>query len=230
MARKFDLLVFDWDGTLLDSTGAIVEAVKAACRDLGQPEPDDAHARQVIGLGLLDALRHSVPELPEDRLSEMVARYRYHYLSRDHALSLFAGIRELLDELYEAGILLAVATGKSRLGLDRSMKHNDLAVYFSATRCADECFSKPHPQMLEELMAELSVVPERTLMVGDTTHDLQMAINAGVPALAVSYGAHAPQALEALSPLARMHSVDALTEWLRAHALESSSDQQENRR
>lgn len=219
MVRKFDLLVFDWDGTLLDSTGAIVEAVKAACRDLGQPEPDDAHARQVIGLGLLEALRHSVPELPENRLSEMVERYRYHYLSRDHELSLFDGIRELLSELHHAGVLLAVATGKSRLGLNRSMVHNDLAAYFRSSRCADECFSKPHPQMLEELMNEFSVDPERTLMIGDTTHDLQMAINAGVPALAVTYGAHPAHVLGPLNPLAQLHSVDALAKWLRTYVL-----------
>ena len=218
MGRQFDLLVFDWDGTLLDSTGAIVEAVQAACRDLGQPEPSDEHARQVIGLGLAEALRHSVPGLADEQFPQMVERYKYHYLSLDHELRLFDGIRELLAELHASGFLLAVATGKSRRGLDRSLVQSGLSVYFSASRCADECFSKPHPQMLDELMAEFAVPPERTLMVGDTTHDLQMAINAGVAGLAVGYGAHSAAALDALNPLARLHSVGGLARWLATNA------------
>ena len=218
MARQFDLLVFDWDGTLLDSTGAIVDAVQAACRDLGQPEPSDEHARQVIGLGLADALRHSVPGLAEEQFPQMVERYKHHYLSRDQELRLFDGIRELLAQLHAAGFLLAVATGKSRRGLDRSLSNSGLGVYFSASRCADECFSKPHPQMLDELMAEFAVPPERTLMIGDTTHDLQMAINAGVAGLAVDYGAHSAPALDALKPLARLHSIAELARWLGTNA------------
>ena len=218
MARQFDLLVFDWDGTLLDSTGAIVDAVQAACRDLGQPEPSDEHARQVIGLGLADALRHSVPGLAEEQFPQMVERYKHYYLSRDQELRLFDGIRELLAQLHAAGFLLAVATGKSRRGLDRSLSNSGLGVYFSASRCADECFSKPHPQMLDELMAEFAVPPERTLMIGDTTHDLQMAINAGVAGLAVDYGAHSAPALDALKPLARLHSIAELARWLGTNA------------
>ena len=218
MARQFDLLVFDWDGTLLDSTGAIVDAVQAACRDLGQSEPSDEHARQVIGLGLADALRHSVPGLAEELFPQMVERYKHHYLSRDQELRLFDGIRELLAQLHAAGFLLAVATGKSRRGLDRSLSNSGLGVYFSASRCADECFSKPHPQMLDELMAEFAVPPERTLMIGDTTHDLQMAINAGVAGLAVDYGAHSAPALDALKPLARLHSIAELARWLGTNA------------
>ena len=218
MAKQFDLLVFDWDGTLLDSTGAIVEAVQAACRDLGLPEPSDEHASQVIGLGLADALRHSVPGLAEAQFPQMVERYKHHYLSRDHELRLFDGIRELLAELHASGFLLAVATGKSRKGLDRSLAHSGLGVYFSASRCADECFSKPHPQMLEELMVEFAVPPERTLMIGDTTHDLQMAINAGVAGLAVDYGAHSAQVLDALNPLARVHTIAELARWLGKNA------------
>jgi phosphoglycolate phosphatase len=218
MGKRFDLLVFDWDGTLLDSTGAIVDAVKASCRDLGLAEPPDAHARQAIGLGLADALRHSVPQLAEERFPEIVERYRHHYLTRDHELHLFDGAQEMIAELHSAGFLLAVATGKSRLGLDRSMSHCGLGHYFSATRCADECFSKPHPQMLDQLMSESCVRPERTLMIGDTTHDLQMAINAGVSGLAVSYGAHPSTALDALSPLALLPDIAELAGWLRTHA------------
>lgn len=218
MARRFDLLVFDWDGTLLDSTGAIVEAVKATCRDLDLPEPPDEHARQVIGLGLVDALRHSAPDLAEERFPQMVERYRYHYLARDHELLLFDGASELIAELNASGYLLAVATGKSRQGLNRALMHCGLGRYFSATRCADECLSKPHPQMLEELMEELSISTDRTLMIGDTTHDLQMAVNAGVAGLAVTYGAHSAEALEAVDSVARLHSVSELAGWLRIHA------------
>lgn len=218
MAKRFDLLVFDWDGTLLDSTGAIVDSVKAACRDLELPEPTDEHARQVIGLGLDDALRHSTPGLSVDRFPQMVERYRHHYLSRDHELKLFDGVAELIVELHAAGFVLTVATGKSRQGLNRAMTHCGLGRYFSATRCADECFSKPHPQMLEELMQEFDVPPARVLMIGDTTHDLLMAINARVAGLAVAYGAHSAEALDALRPLARVHNIAELGAWLRTNA------------
>ncbi len=218
MAKRFDLLVFDWDGTLLDSAGAIVAAIQAACRDLELPEPSDERARHVIGLGLGEALRHAVPELPEQRYPQMVDRYRHHYLSRDHELRLFDGAAELVAELAGAGFTLAVATGKSRVGLDRALKASGLGAYFQASRCADECFSKPHPQMLEELMQEFAVAPERTLMIGDTTHDLQMARNAGVASLGVAYGAHPAAALDALAPLARLQKVEELAAWLRTHA------------
>lgn len=218
MAKKYDLLVFDWDGTLLDSAGAIVRAIQTSCRDLGLPEPSDERARHVIGLGLGDALRFAVPELPEHRYSEMVERYRHHYLARDQELRLFTGVTELIAELFAAGFLLSVATGKSRVGLDRALQTSGLGAYFSASRCADECFSKPHPQMLHELMGEFSVSPERTLMIGDTTHDLQMAKNAGVAGLAVAYGAHPAEALDALDPLGRLHSVEELAAWLKTRA------------
>ncbi len=218
MAKRFDLVVFDWDGTLLDSAAAIVSAIQAACVDLGLPVPSDAQARHVIGLGLSDALRSAVPDLEPAQYPLMVERYRHHYLSRDHELALFAGAVELVRELEAAGHLLAVATGKSRLGLDRALKVSGLVPHFHSSRCADECFSKPHPQMLEELMAELAVAPERTVMIGDTTHDLQMARNAGVDALAVSYGAHEPAVLLAHGPLETFSRLEDLAAWLRHHA------------
>ena len=218
MARRFDLLVFDWDGTLMDSPGAIVGAVQAACRDLGVPEPSYAHASHAIGLGLVDALRHSVPGLSESERLKMVERYRFHYLSHDHELNLYHGAAELIADLLASGYVLAVATGKSRKGLDRALMHSGLGGYFSATRTADECFSKPHPQMLEELMSEFSIPQERTLMIGDTTHDLQMAINAKVDSLAVSHGAHSAEELLALSPLGCLQGFDEVGAWLRMHA------------
>lgn len=215
MPRRFDLIVFDWDGTLLDSAAAIVLAIQLACRDLGVAEPDDAGARQVIGLGLVDALATAVPALPPARYRELAERYRYHYLSRDHDLALFDGTAELLAELHSRGHTLAIATGKSRLGLDRALAHSGLGQWFHATRCADECHSKPHPEMLLELMEALVAEPGRTLMIGDTTHDLQMARNAGVAALAVGFGAHPAELLQAEYPVALASSTAELAHWLR---------------
>lgn len=217
MAERFDLIVFDWDGTLMDSAAAIVNAILAACRDLGLPEPTEERARYVIGLGLGDALRHAVPELDVEAYPRMVERYRHHYLASDHELTLFPGVVEMVGWLAEQGKMLAVATGKSRAGLNRALSHSGLGSYFHATRCADECFSKPHPAMLEALMDELGVARERTLMIGDTTHDLQMAKNAGVAGLGVGFGAHPRAALEAERPLALVDTPGALDQWLRAN-------------
>lgn len=212
---KYELVVFDWDGTLLDSAAAIVHAIQASAADLGLAPPDEWRARHVIGLGLVDALAHAVPDLTPDRYGEMVARYRHHYLSSDHELSLFAGIPDLLDELLGRGHILAVATGKSRVGLERALDHSGLRPRFMASRCADECHSKPHPQMLEELLEEFAVAPEVALMIGDTTHDLLMARNAGVDALAVTYGAHARPQLLDCTPQACVDTVAEMAEWLR---------------
>ena len=218
MAKRFELIVFDWDGTLMDSAAAIVRAIQAASADLGLPVPPDARARHVIGLGLQDALRHAVPELAPHDYPKMVERYRHHFLATDHELTLFEGAVELIASLHAAGYLLAVATGKSRQGLNRALGHSGLGAYFHATRCADECFSKPHPAMLHELMDELGVMADACLMIGDTTHDLQMAKNAGVAGLAVSFGAHPVDQLLAEAPLACVHTPAELRGWLEAHA------------
>lgn len=218
MARRFELIVFDWDGTLLDSAAAIVHAIQAASRDLGLPEPSDERARHVIGLGLSDALAHAVPELREADYPRMVERYRHHYLSSDHELNLFEGTEAMIASLAESGHMLAVATGKSRKGLDRAMAYTGLGKHFVATRCADECFSKPHPQMLLELMDELGVAAGRTLMIGDTSHDLQMAAAAGVSALAVTFGAHSRAALLAHAALDYLDRPQELAPWLTRNA------------
>lgn len=215
---KYELVVFDWDGTLLDSAGAIVRAIQAACRDLDLPVPDNARASHVIGLGLVDAMRHAVPDLAPENYQAMVDRYRFHYLSGDHALTLFDGVPAMLARLHAAGHILAVATGKSRLGLERALDHSGLRPFFSASRCADECHSKPHPQMLEELMAEFGVTSSATVMIGDTSHDLLMASNAGVDALAVTYGAHPHDHLLEHAPLACLHDVAELDAWLMSNA------------
>lgn len=218
MGKRFELIVFDWDGTLMDSAGLIVSSIQAAARDLELMPPSVERARHIIGLGLVDALRHALPDLPQDRYGALAERYRHHYLSQDDQLSLFAGAAELVADLAQRGHTLAVATGKSRLGLNRAMAGSGLAGCFQATRCADECHSKPHPQMLEELMAEFGVVPEATLMIGDTTHDLLMARNAGVAAVAVGYGAHPATLLEAEAPLHLSETLEDLSTWLRANA------------
>lgn len=214
---KYELVVFDWDGTLLDSAAAIVRAIQAACRDLALPVPDDTRARHVIGLGLADAMRHAVPDLAPGNYQAMVDRYRHHYLSGDHELSLFAGVPELLARLQAAGHILAVATGKSRVGLERALDHSGLRPYFSASRCADECHSKPHPQMLDELMLEFGIASAASVMIGDTSHDLLMARNAGVDALAVTYGAHPHDHLLEYAPRACLRSVAELDAWLLAN-------------
>jgi phosphoglycolate phosphatase len=216
--RRFRLIVFDWDGTLADSTAAIAESLQRACAEVGEPVPDDAAARYVIGLGLGDALRHVAPGLPPQRYPELSARYRDHFLARDPAIPLFAGVRALLAELAAADYLLGVATGKTRAGLDRALAAQDLAGRFHATRCADEGRPKPHPDMLLHLMASLGVAAQQTLMIGDTTHDLELAAGAGAAAVAVAYGAHPRAGLEAAGPLATVHSVAELRGWLRANA------------
>ncbi len=217
MGRNYRLVVFDWDGTLLDSAAAIVASMQAAARDLGLEPPDDRTARQVIGLGLHDALSQALPGVPVCEYQRIAERYRQHYLARDHELTLFPGARELVAELAGAGCLLGVATGKSRLGLNRALANSGLKAFFHATRCADECNSKPAPDMLLEIMEELEAVPERTLMIGDTTHDLQMARNAGVGALAVGFGAHPREALKAEQPLGFFNEFHELREWLRRY-------------
>jgi len=216
--RRFRLVVFDWDGTLCDSTVIIAEAIQNACRDLGEPVPDTRSAQFVIGLGLADAMRTVAPGLPVHRHSELAAHYRQHYLAREDDIPLFPGAAELLEELDASGYLLAVATGKTRAGLNRVLAKNGLATRFHATRCADEGFPKPHPDMLLHLMERLAVAPGETLMIGDTTHDLELARNAGVAGLAVAYGAHESEGLAQSAPLATVHSIAELKDWLAANA------------
>ena len=213
--RRYEVIVWDWDGTIIDSTPTIVFCIQQACRDLGFPEPDDSLASSVIGLGIQDSLRRAVPWIEPAHFPKMVDRFRHHYLARDHDLHLFDGIRELLEELRAAGFRLGVATGKSRVGLDRSLAHHGLGHVFEKTRTADESFSKPHPGMLLELSDALQVPVRRMLMVGDTTHDLQMAINAGVDGVAVTYGAHPLDTLQTTDSLGYVHSVPELSNWLK---------------
>lgn len=218
MSRRYDLIVFDWDGTVMDSTAAIANSIQSACRDLDLTVPSDEVARHVIGLGLDQALRYAVPSAGEHRHADLVARYRYHFFSQENSMPLFKGAESLMQELHAAGYYLAVATGKGRGGLDRAMQVSNMTQYFHCTRTADKTASKPDPTMLHEIMEELEITPSRTLMVGDTTHDLQMAINAGVASLAMTHGAHPPEQLFELNPLAMLDDFENLREWLAINA------------
>ncbi len=217
-ARKFDLIAFDWDGTLFDSTAAITRSIQLAVADVGGTVPSDAQASYVIGMALLPALAHAAPDVPQEKYNDLANRYRYHYLKQQELITLFAGVLPMLEALRERGHWLAVATGKSRRGLNEALQHADLRGMFDSSRTADETAGKPHPLMLQELMAELDVLPERLLMIGDTTHDLQMARNAGCASVAVAYGAHDPRDLQACQPLHVAADVADLHQWLRSNA------------
>ena len=215
--RRFDLIAFDWDGTLFDSTQIIVRCIQAAVKDVGGTVPTDEAASYVIGMALMQALAHAAPDVPPAKYPELANRYRFHYVQHQDDLSLFEGVLPMLADLRDAGHLITVATGKSRRGLDDVLHSKDLKGVFDGSRTADQTAGKPHPLMLQELMAEFDVLPERVLMIGDTTHDLQMALNAGCASVGVSYGAHEPEAFHVLQPLAVAHSVRELHDWLRAN-------------
>jgi phosphoglycolate phosphatase len=216
--RRFDLVVFDWDGTLFDSTALIVRCIQAACRDIGVPVPSEQQAAYVIGLGLHDALQHAVPGLPRERYPELGQRYRHHYFASQDALVLFPGTLDMLHALKARNHWLAVATGKSRRGLDEALKTVQLKGLFDGTRTADETAGKPDPLMLQQLMREFGTEPGRTLMIGDTTHDLQMALNAGTASVGVSFGAHDHAMFADFAPLQVAHSTAELARWLADHA------------
>lgn len=215
MARKqFDLIVFDWDGTLMNSTATIVKCIQSAAKDLGLAAPSDTAAAHVIGLGLTEAMQVAMPNLDAAQYPRMIERYRHHFLTKDHELVLFDGVKAMLEALSQQGYFLAVATGMGRVGLNRALNAAGLLSTFDATRCADETFSKPHPAMLQELTRELGQDMRRTVMIGDTTHDLLMANNAGAAGIAVEYGAHPVQQLQACHPIFSAKNVPELHAWL----------------
>ncbi len=214
---RYPLIVFDWDGTIIDSHSAIVACMQEASRDLGLSIPERSRASHVIGLSLHEILRIVAPELAAERYPEYVAAYRRHFLAREDAMQLFPGMRELLEAL-SRNHLLGIATGKSRKGLDRALAASGIGDLFAASRCADETNPKPHPAMLLELMEELQVGADAVLMIGDTSHDMEMARAAGVDAVAVAYGAHPEQGLRACGPLGCFSDVGELRQWLKANA------------
>ena len=214
---RYPLIVFDWDGTLFDSAGNIVISIQAAVADMGAKVPSDAAARHVIGLDLQTALQTVAPELPLHRLPLLAQAYREHYRTRQHEITLFPGIADMLHALKARGHLLAIATGKSRTGLNEALHSVGLQSMFDATRTADQTAGKPDPLMLNELMDELNTAPVQTLMVGDTTHDLLMAHHAACPAVAVTYGAHDSCGLANMRPVHIAASVSELHQWLLQH-------------
>jgi phosphoglycolate phosphatase len=211
---RYDLVIFDWDGTLMDSTALIARSLQAACRDVGCSVPTEKEALFVIGLNIADTFQRVVPDLDEAGRARLAERYRHHFLAGEHEAPLFAGVREMLADLHGRGRRLAVATGKARRGLDRALGATGVGSWFEATRCADEGFAKPHPGMLLMLLEMTGVESSRALMVGDTTHDLELAANAGVDAIAVSYGAHDADLLATRPSLARLDCVAGLHRWL----------------
>ena len=216
--RQFDLICFDWDGTLFDSTAIIVRSIQQAVLDVGGAKPTDEAASYVIGMALMPALAHAAPDVPKEKYPLLGERYRHHYLATQHDISLFDGVLPMLADLKSRHHWLTVATGKSRRGLDDVLASRQLHGIFDGSRTADETAGKPDPRMLHELMREFGADPERTLMIGDTTHDLQMARNAGVASVGVSYGAHEPHDFGALGPRYIAHSVADLDRWLAEHA------------
>jgi phosphoglycolate phosphatase len=213
---SLELVVFDWDGTLMDSTGAITHSIQSAARDLGLKVPDRKQASWVIGLGLRDSLKHAVPDLPQESIAAFVERYRYHYINSEPALAAFEGVVPMLERLQRLNVPMAIATGKSRLGLNRVLEQTGWQRFFTHTRTADEGHPKPHPWMLHDLLAATGTEPARAVMVGDTTHDLEMAASAGTRAVAVSYGAHGVEDLANANPEAIFSDTPSLAQWLEA--------------
>ena len=218
MPKQFDLLVFDWDGTLMDSTGAITSAIQYAFGDVGLDVPSREDASFVIGYGLKEAMAYLAPNADDALIARIVESYKHYYLARDQQQVLFEGVAEALPKFREAGFMLAVATGKSRVGLDRVLKITGLASLFDVTRTADEAFSKPHPAMLEYILDYTGVTPRRAVMIGDTTHDLQLGANAGTACIALNCGAHAAASLTAAQPLAQFDQFQQLADWIYANA------------
>ena len=221
--KKYDLIVFDWDGTLFDSTALITRCIQAAVVDVGGAKPSAQQASHVIGLNLMEALAHAAPDVPKDKYPELGNRYRHHFFKEQDAISLFDGVLGMLLALKAQHYWVTIGTGKSRKGLDVTLEREidingqsaKLASLFDGTRTADQTQGKPNPQMLFELMREFGADASRTLMVGDTTHDLQMALNAGVDSVGVSYGAHEADFLLTCQPLAVVHSIAELRAWLK---------------
>jgi len=218
MMQRYSLVVFDWDGTLVDSAAHIVASIRAAARAMDLPVPSDGDARHIIGLGLIDAMEYLFPGLDANQYPVVAEHYRIHYMAGEAVVKLFEGVEDGLARLKDKGHLVAVATGKSRRGLDRALRDTGLARYFDATRCGDEGFPKPHPDMLEFLFDELGVERSAAVMVGDTTHDLEMARAARIDSVAVSYGAHDPSALRAARPTAFVDTPSELWQWLDRNA------------
>ena len=214
MSKKFDLIVWDWDGTLANSTGMIVDAIVQAAEQVGLPALDPVSASNIIGLGLRESIYALFGDIPSEQAQALARQYTANYYAGEEEIPLFTGAKSTIIELNRRGYKLAVATGKGRRGLNLALEHCGLTYYFHETRTVDECFSKPHPQMLDELMDACVTTPERTLMIGDTSYDLQMAENASVQAVAVTFGAQSQEQLSGYNSIQIFHQFNDLSAWL----------------
>jgi phosphoglycolate phosphatase len=214
MKKQYDLIVWDWDGTLADSTGMITNAIVSAAEQVGLPPLEHARASNIIGLGLRESIQALFGDIPDNQAQALATQYKINYYAGEAEIPLFNGAKETIIELKKRGYKLAVATGKGRRGLNLALQHSELAPYFHATRTVDECFSKPHPQMLDELMDAMVTTPARTLMIGDTSYDLQMAQNAGVKSVGVSFGAQPREKLLGYNSVATFDQFSELSDWL----------------
>lgn len=212
--KSYQLIIFDWDGTLMDSTQHIINCMQLGIEQLDLPRLSDSTVSHIIGLGLNEALFNLYPELDDATRKELGQHYQQNWLSSSYEAPLFDNAKNLIKRLSEQNLFLGVATGKSRRGLDKVLNKTELGPFFHATRCVDECHSKPHPQMVEELMSHLGVEPQHTLMIGDTSHDLQMAHNAGAHSLGISHGAHDLGTLDACEPRAIVDDLFQVEQWL----------------
>ncbi len=217
------LIIFDWDGTLMDSQTQIVSSMQAAIEDLRLESRSTDECCNIIGLGLKEAVDVLYPGRDAAFLEQFVGRYRHHWFSVSHQSELFPGARETLELLKDAGFQLAVATGKGRAGLDKVLKETGLGTFFATTRCSDESLSKPHPRMLHEILASVDLDPAQALMIGDTEYDLAMANAAGVGPVAVSYGVHTRERLLQHNPLVCLDGISELADWLADTELLDSS-------
>jgi len=219
MNKQFELYIFDWDGTLMDSVDHIVSSLAAAAADTDMEDLGPEKYRNIIGLGLVEAFNALYPHADQFQQDALSERYRHHFLDVTKGQSsLFDGVDTMLNNLKNTGVKMAVATGKARRGLNRVFDQTGYHGLFHASRCADESGSKPDPAMLHELMAELNVTPSQTLMIGDSSYDMQMANNAGVDCLAVSYGVHSCTELNKHKPLACCGDIIELNNWLHEHS------------
>ncbi len=211
----YSLLIFDWDGTIIDSTDRIVSCLQAAARDVGLSDLQAHAAKDIIGLGLPEAIRALYPDITPEHLEQMRERYVHYYMHEDTTpTALFPGVKQGLELLHQKGYRLAVATGKSRVGLSKVMAETGLGWLFEITRCADETASKPDPLMLNEILQQTGVKVDHAVMIGDTEFDLSMATHAGMDCMAVSYGAHPLERLKQYRPVLEMHTFSELVLWL----------------
>lgn len=214
---KYTCLVFDWDGTLIDSADTIVRSLQAAARDMQLAQPHEDDVKNIIGLELTLAIKTLFPTYNDSVIADIRQCYADHFVNynQQHPAQLFDGVQKGLEQLHQAGYQLAIATGKSRRGLDRVLPTSGVANLFHATRCADETASKPAPDMLHELMQTLNVSEDQTLMIGDTAFDMEMAQRAQVDRVAVSYGAHSMDRLIKYQPLLCVDHFKQLVDWLK---------------